>query len=317
MESKYFLKKINSKTKSLIGIILILLSIILEILMVNNYNDEKKSAKPYEEAKSSGEYVYVDVTGFTDYFATYTNDDSKQYYHFLFDGKYLYIGKIKPNNYNKLPGRIYGYTTAIPSELVSIAIDEYNSYSDEDVVSSENFYETFGTYYIDNYRSPQDDLIGFTILLSISFIIGIVLIIIDVSRRLKIKKELEVCDIEKVLKEIDSKETISNHKAQVYLTNKSLISYKSKLDIIKYEDIVWIYPHTEKYRGVTNVSTMIMDTHGKIHTVGSMNLNKNTNNEYNEMYANLEYKVPNALSGYTAENKDKAKEIIENNKSRF
>ena len=95
-----------------------------------------------------------------------------------------------------------------------------------------------------------------------------------------------------------------------YLTENYILSYKSKLVKINYMDIVWIYPHTEKYRGVTNASIMVMDKNGKIHSIGYMNLTPKTSPEYNELYDSLLNKVPNVLHGYTAENKQKAKEEV-------
>ena len=310
MESKYFLKKINSRIKLLIGIAIVLVSIFLEFLIIKDYNEEKKSAKPFLEATNFGEYVYIDVEDYTDYFATYTNGDTKQYYNFLYDGKYIYIGKVNPSNYSKLPGRLYGYTSTLSSDLVDIAIDEYNSFAGEEKLNKENFYDFLGIYYLDNYKSPTSDLIGISIFIAIALIIGIILIIVDIRDKSKLKNVLAKYDMEKLLREIDSKDTIANHRAKLYLTNKNIISYKSKLDIINYEDVVWIYPHTESYRGSTNASIIVMDKNSKNHSLGHMPLNKRTQTEFDELYVDLKSKLPHALSGYTAENMEKARNEV-------
>ena len=310
MESRYFLKKINSRVKLFVGIVLMLISIFLEFLIIKDYKEEKASVKPFTEANNYGEYVYIDVTDFTDYFATYTNGDTKQYYYFLYDGKYIYIGKISPSNYSKLPGRLYGYTSTIPSDLVDIAIEEYNLSAKDEVLNSDNVYDYLGIYYLDNYKSPASDLIGLSIFVGIAFIIGIVLIIIDSINKSKIKKEIKKYDIEKLSHEIDSKDTISHHKGKLYFTGKNIISYKSKLDIINYEDVVWIYPHTEKYRGTTSASIMVMDKSGKNHSIGYMPLTQKTNIEFDEMYVDLRNKLPHSLYGYTAENMEKAQDVV-------
>lgn len=316
MESSYFFKKLSGNGKLIIGIIIILLSALFQYLIIYSYNNEKNNFKQYEEANGYGEYVYVDVTSFTDYFATYKNDDTTKYYYFLSDGKYLYIGNLKPNDYNKLPGRIYGYTSTISSDLAKIAIDSYNEYAGEDKVNNENFYSLFGYYYIDATKKPSDDLVGFSIFNGIFFLTGVIILIVYITNNSKNKKELIKYNKEELINDINNAKTISNHRGKLYLTEKYVLSFKSRIDIIYYKDIVWIYPHTEKYRGTTSASIMIMDKMCKMHSVCYMPLTQKTNSEFNEIYANLERKVPDSLSGYTAENKEKAYDLINKSKEK-
>ena len=310
MESSYFLKKISGTGKLIVSLIIIILSIFFEYLIINNYNKEKSSVKPYEEAKGYNEYVYVDVTSFTDYFATHTVEDTTKYFYFVSDGKYLYIANLKPSDYLKLPRRIYGYTSTISSDLARIAKDSYNEYAGSNEITDENLYSMFGNYYIDATKTPLDDLIGFTIVNGIFFLVGIIILIVYLVNSSKNKKELLKYNKEKIIKDIDKKDTITSHKGKLYLTEKYILSYKSKIDIINYEDVVWIYPHMEKYRGITTGSIMVMDTKGKNHAICYIQLNEKTNIEFDEIYVDLRNKLPHSLYGYTAENKEKAYDVV-------
>lgn len=312
MESKYFMKKISRIPLIVVGIIFILISLMLEAYIIYDYNNETKNVKQFDETQISGSYVYVDVSDVSTSFATYKNDDTTQHYYFLVDkNKTFYIGKIPDNKYKKLPGKLYGYKTTIPMDLIPIAKSSINELSGEDVVTSENFYKVFSSYYIDAYKAPSDDLIGFSIIISILFIIGLSFVIVSIIKKSKSSKIIKEYGQDKLFSEIDSEKTLAYHEGKLYFTQEYILCYDSVIKMIKYDDIIWIYPHTVRYNGSTTATISVMRNNGKIESICPMSLRKNTQSKFDEIYQNIISKAPRVLSGYTAENMDKANEMVD------
>ena len=62
----------------------------------------------------------------------------------------------------------------------------------------------------------------------------------------KTLKEFNKDELEKALEN-----SVAYEKAKIYLADEYLISTASGLDVIKYDDLYWIYINKTKYRGIT------------------------------------------------------------------
>ena len=258
--------------------------------------------------------MYYIIVSILTIYATYKNGDSTQSFYVVKDDKYLYIAAIKGSIYKKLPTKIYGYTKTIPNELKKLTVDLYAS-SDYNEVTDQTFYNYFGYYYIDTYKSPLDDVIGFSIIISIVFIIGLGFIISYISKNKHNKKVFNEYDIENLKLEIDSNDTIINHMGKSYLTKEKLICYSSKLLIIDLKNIIWIYPHTLRSNGRDYNSLVAVNKKGKTMTVTSYSTaNRRAKESFDEFYQSIINRNKDILYGYTTENMDKVDEIINNRK---
>lgn len=89
-----------------------------------------------------------------------------------------------------------------------------------------------------------------------------------------------------------------------------MVSFMSGLEVYDYNDIVWVYPHEYRYNGsLSQKSLMIVTKNGKAHKLATVSASKKNLTLFDEMYDTFLNRVPNALSGYTKENKEKAKEM--------
>lgn len=308
-ESKYFFRKIKHTNQLLIGLGIIILSILLELYVVNNYRSEVNSAVKYMDAAYYGQYVYIDVKDYSDMFATYGNDESEKSIYFVKDDQYVYIAAMKDSTLKKLPSRIYGYTHTIPDDLKDIAIDVLEN----EEINEDTFYDYLGMYYVDAYEAPTGDLIAFSIILGIALFVGIGFIISYLLKNKHTKKLLESYGIENIKQEIDSSSTVANHLGKTYLTSKNIISYCNELLIINLNDIIWIYPHTLRYNGHDYNSLVAADKTGKTKTITSYSAaNKKAKQSFDEFYQSIMTRNNNILYGYTAENKEKVDQIIKN-----
>ena len=98
----------------------------------------------------------------------------------------------------------------------------------------------------------------------------------------------------------------------MYITKNYLISYAAGLELYDYKDIVWIYPHEYRYNGsLSQKSMMIVLKDSKTKKLATVSASKKNLNMFDEMYESLLNKMPDVLSGYTKENKEKAKQLYQ------
>lgn len=279
-----------------------------------------------------GDYSYVDVKIMSDYFATndYTKKEHKTY--FIWDEKYIYIADISDNNreklneiydysYNsndkeKMPEsvRISGIAKRIPSDMRKITISQYNKMFGSEKLTSSNFQDYLGKVYLDTYEIPMDEsLMSFMAAIPL-LIATLILFIIFYSKRRRTKKNITRLgdEWESILQEIDSSDCLHYKKAKVYLTRNYLISYQNGLEVFNYDNIVWVYPHEYRYNGrVSQKSIFVVLKNSKARKLATVSASKKNLIMFDEMYESFLNRVPNVLSGYTKENKEKAKELYE------
>ena len=331
-EEKYtFSKLIRPKRFLLIvGLILIIVGVVLAIIIgKDTYNEE---AIDMANVTISSEYAKIDADMVTDYFATSTLDNTIDHYYFIYSGDYVYIAMLTSDNFEKLKEiydytydleyegeapaavSVYGRSEEIPSELYDYALTFLND-NGYDYITVDNINEYVGLYYLDTSRTQNETFIGGIIAGGLIDFIGLILILCYVSYEINTKKSIKeyAAELKSIEEEINSGKAISNKICKVYLTSKYLISYGAGLKILKLEDIVWIYPYEYRQRGaVTQRCIYIIMKNGKANIVATTSAwGKEKQNAFDELYQELIVKLPNALCGYSKENKAKAKEMYE------
>ena len=315
----------------IVGLFIIVSALVTDAVYYFSNKDFTKDAVPLADAKV-GEYAYVDVQIMSDYFAK--NDDTgvEHKTYFVWDDQYIYIVDLNNKNRDSLNAiydysysedenatepeavRIYGVATSIPTQLRTIAIDTYNEMKGEKSLTISNFKDYLGTVYIDTFETPNNDIMT-NLSVSVIFIaLGGILVIAYVCVKSRTKKNMKKVEEkwDSILQEIDSSDCFHYKKANLYVTKNYLISYASGLEIYDYKDIVWIYPHEYRYNGsLSQKSMMIVTKDSKARKLATVNASKKNLNMFDEMYESLLNRMPDVLSGYTKENKAKAKELYQ------
>ena len=76
--------------------------------------------------------------------------------------------------------------------------------------------------------------------------------------------------------------------------------------------IVWIYPHEYRYNGsLSQKSIFVVTKNSKAHKLATVSASKKNLVMFDELYNTFLNRMPNVLSGYTKENKEKAKELYQ------
>ncbi len=268
-------------------------------------------------------YAKVEISGLTDYFATYSTEDksTNDKYYLGVNEDRIYILELNDRQYEEMGTKlddgefvvVYGMTENIPDELKNIAIDTLKEISreinnEELDVDKENFYQYFAAYSLDAKRNPNT--FGSTFF-AIAFMLGImtfVYILVYIFQIVKTKKNIKVFsnkyDLSTLMLELDDVEKKEYKKAKTIMTKDFLISYSPTLEIMKYEDIVWMYQYRNKINGVDSTySIYVMLTDKKIHIISQIPASgKDRKAEYDEIYSNIMAKNTKMLCGYTNEN---------------
>lgn len=325
-----FLKNIQSaKVTLIVGIAFLVMALLLGIVSIYEKNKEMQTTTPLGDVKTENVYASVDVSIMTDYFATndYAGIEHKTY--FVWDDNYIYIVDLNNESRDALnaiydysyseeemekpaPVTIKGMTKTIPSDLKKLAIDTYNELYDKKVLTTANFSDYLGVVYLDTYESPVSDLSMDLIICLPSFIIGAIVLFTYFHKNNVTKKCIKKLESkwETVLNEMDASDTFYFKKAKLYLTRSYLVSYMNGLEVYDYNDIVWIYPHEYRYNGsLSQKSIFVVTKDSKAHKLATVSASKKNLVMFDEMYDTFTNRIPNVLSGYTKENKEKAKEM--------
>lgn len=332
-----FMKNIEVKKGLLIAAILIFLACIgFEFCAYKSMKNTTQNAKPLLEVTDSNEYAYIDVETMTECFAKYTEgENTLEEVHFVFDVDYLYIASINSKYQKELKDildytystdetlikpetvRIYGYSTYIPDELESLAIESYNDIFYTDFMESANFHDYFGYYYLNTEKSPAEDFLWQSILIGVLAVVGLVCLYVYNKKMKTTKMTMSsyTHQMEKIKMDINAPETVYSKKAKIYLTEYYIINFANGFEIYEYKDIVWIYPHELRQNGfVTQKSIYIVTKDSKVHAIANMGASKKNATTYNELYETLRIRIPHALYGYTKKNIAKSKEMYDTKK---
>ncbi len=311
---KEFKKLVKVKKILLILGIIICFTSLGFYLLLNSYLKNEDVAYLNEVDK---EYVSADVevTLLTDYFATLNESGELERFYLVFDSNdNIFVVVLDDNEFNNLK-EIHEYTynaeieepksviikgrsKEIPAEIKNYALD-YLIEMDVDVNAS-TIDEVIGKYYLDTTLTNDYILNQARILVIPLFLVGILFILINVIKIVKRKK---------VLKVITDKElSNSNHNTicHTIITKNYLINYKPKLYIIKLDEILWFYPYEARVKKKVDERSIFILTKDNIkYNVGIVHkFNEEYENAYGKLYQDLVSILPDALKGYTKENKD-------------
>ena len=312
-------KKIVKVKKILLILGIIICFIALSIyLFLNNYlkNEDVVYLNEVDKEYTSSD---VEVTLLTDYFATLNESGKLERFYLVFDSfDNIFIVTLNDEDFNDL-SEIHEYTynddikeqesviikgrsKEIPEEIKNYALD-YLIEMELDV-NKDTIDNVVGKFYLDTTITNDYILNKLLIILIPLFIIGVLFILIDVIKILKRKNILKVINN----KEINN----SNHNSlcHIIITKNYLINYKPKLYVIKLDEILWFYPYEARIKkNVSERSIFILTKDNNKYNVGVIHkFDEEYENAYGKLYQDLVNILPDALKGYTKENKEQINE---------
>ena len=312
-------KKLVKVKKILLILGIIICFIALSIyLFLNNYlkNEDIIYLNEVDKEYTSSD---VEVTLLTDYFATLNESGKLERFYLVFDSfDNIFIVTLNDEDFNDL-SEIHEYTynddikeqesviikgrsKEIPEEIKNYALD-YLIEMELDV-NKDTIDNVVGKFYLDTTITNDYILNKLLIILIPLFIIGVLLILIDVIKILKRKNILKVINN----KEINN----SNHNSlcHIIITKNYLINYKPKLYVIKLDEILWFYPYEARIKKkVSERSIFILTKDNNKYNVGVIHkFDEEYENAYGKLYQDLVNILPDALKGYTKENKEQINE---------
>lgn len=330
MKSDEFLKKIKPKKSLLIAGIVIIICAFASAAFIYFKTIKQEATNLYDVTKEDT-YAKIDVELMTDYFAYEKENGYEKRMYLVMDDKYFYIATLSEKvreslkeiyDYSMLdetkgvekpkPVTIYGKAENIESWQINYLKDWLNG--EDGAYTTEELNQMVGSFYIDTYENFEDEIVLLLVSLGTSTIIGAIFIILYLVRMKKFNKYLNTYgdEIEKISRELEEGSAVLNKNCKCILTDKFVVSYQTGLKMIEVNDIVWIYPFEYRQNGVvTQKSVYVITKNGKTNVIANTSAwGKKNRNAFEEFYQELMNKIPNALYGYSKENKEKAKELF-------
>lgn len=267
--------------------------------------------------------VKVDLVSIPYAFAEYSEDDDSNKYYFLMDNDYLYVGYLDYKTYNKLESKnleeelvtLEGITKKIPDDIIELAIQVYNREKGEVFLTEENYKLYIGEICLDTTEVTKN--INFQIVFSFSsFIVGVAMGFLYLKQNHQIKKTISTytdSEWREIEKQLSDNVIMSNNKMNIYFTTDYIVDINHGLHVLKYSDIVWVYPYQLKQYGlVINQSIIVYNQNGKKIVISSINSSSNVIHELINDFISLIIKNnSNVLVGYTKENCKTVKELYQ------
>lgn len=283
-------------------------------------NRELPDAVKVEDVAKLGEYVECPIYGITDYFADYTVDGSvTDRYYLASDGYYIYILNLSLTQYNDIVSKmedetysedivIYGMSESIQDELKTIAIDTYNEMYETDELTEENFYDYFIGYTINCKEHPNSSadtlyFVGGTCVVLVA-VFGIIQLVLYLKTKRNIKKYGEKYDLGELIIQLTDPTVMEFPKTKTMFTRDYIVNYSDSLVIIKYDEIVWIYPFDYRVNGIKSSTKIVVVTKDKTRYMicEAPAAGKENVRQYNECMKEIINRKPNVLIGYTKDN---------------
>ena len=271
-----------------------------------------------EEISDSNQYVECTVIGITDSIANYSeNGIIKDEYYLATDGINVYILNLSASQYNLIcnylndeaaSSLIYGMSEEIPQDLKEVAVDIYNQLYQTDEVTIDNFNNYLVPYLINLKANPNSSaqiLRGIGILSGIiAIIFGIYCIFAMLKNRKNVKKFNNEYSLNSIIEQLKDTTNIEFKKCKVLFLKDYIISYSSIINIIKYDDIVWMYPYDFRVYGiVTNKRIIIITKDKKQYVLANISaFGKDSKEQYKKCMDEIVKRNSNILIGYTPEN---------------
>lgn len=314
-----------NKVLLIIGIVIAIIGLfgggLLSFLISN------EDATNLRKVDEEGIYSEIDVALVTSYFATLETNSSLEKYYFITDSEgYTYIAKIDDETFSELKANydynystdptleapdavlIYGMSSEIPEDIKNFAIEYLQENLGLNDVNNENFNNVIYPFLINTYVSKTDTIIDIAIIFGIITVIGLLIIMFYMNYQTKNNKTMFKYKsiLDSIEEELQSPDVISSPLCKTYITTNYVVSYNKNINIVNISNIIWIYPIAYQQGFITSWSICLV-TNDKFSTyIGKLNItNKNKEITFNELYEILLRKTPNALHGYSKENKEK------------
>lgn len=281
-------------------------------------------------SEKSGDYVYLDIVGISDFVYKYTRRHVTTTFYSAEDAEgYLYMLELSNSDYEKLtaqqeywnrtddnapmpePYRVYGQAENISTERIS-------DFSEVWGLSTEEFVDAFGSKYIDVGASKESDSnLGWTLG---SLFCGIFALILGLENR-KVKKNMNYC-----IDLLASKGELDAAAAELAEGGASIIgddmarataNYlfgKRTGCAVRYDDIAYCYTTVNGTNRRNLTGSFVVCTKDKS-GINAADLGKRDYNLYGgQLEAAVAEHNPNALVGNTHQNAAAYKEIHKANK---
>lgn len=262
------------------------------------------------------DYVKVTITDIPYAFA-YKGDLN---YYFVYDeNDYAYIARLTDKTYEMLEKKydngeaisyeLVGYAYKIEADVLNIAIETYNEWAEEAIIDELNYRNYFGDTYLDETMKPSDGIETLLIFLEfIALICVIVFMICYIVSGTNVRRMIKKYGREDLEYELGKSSTKAYKKADIYLTEKYIISTFSGLRVLEYNELVWIYNQKRRYNFVSMGNYLLVISKNK-KTYQIAYCYKDTS-LLEEIMNDIHTKNPDVLIGYTNENRAKYKEVI-------
>lgn len=270
------------------------------------------------------QYATVGIKYLPYLFAEETTDYGSKKYYIVFDEfDYPYIARLKDETYQKLEKQydnneeinynLKGFLYEQDEELKKLAIESHRELFEDSEITEANYELYFGKTYLDEDLVPQTaaEIIFLVIGIPLLFI-GLICLIISIIAKLRFKKNIRKYNKDELEYELSKSSTLYFKKEEICLTDNYVISTFMGLDILKYEDILWLYVENRRYNFISIGKYLIARTKNK----KIIQLAYSFRNE--ELLIQIMNKIAEKnnkiMLGFTKENNKSYKELIKNNK---
>ena len=306
-----------------IGVILLGIVFIFVGAAFSIYPDDLTPVS-YDElisTKSDEPEMYATVTiKYLPYlFAEETGEYSNNNYYIIFDeDNYPYIARLTDETYQLLEKKydngedisfeLNGFLYSQESKLKELALDAHKELFEDSEITIDNYEMYFGKTYLDENRVPSTlpEIIFVALGFVFSFI-GFICFIVSIVSKIRFKKNLYQFNLDDLKYEVGKASAIYYKKQEVCLTDSYVISTFMGIDIIRYEDILWLYTENRRYNFISIGKYLIACTNKK----KAIQLSYVYKNEVilNEIMQKIYEKNHKIMLGYNKENHSKYKEL--------
>lgn len=344
-EGRQILRK--TFTKHYINIFLCICLIVLGgisgYFWINTQNNDLPEPIEFLDAVNENQYSKIDVQLLTEEFATLERDryiyetrEPIDRFHFALDDKSIYVINLDKDEFKKFNEIVdYTYTsdenTKLPEkisiagmpelmseDLMKMTVQKYREvfenyeYSDEEVIN------IIGKYYLNTKTTPntkQYVYLGISgILILAGIIVLIVRVVLLIISKLSLRKLEKQFKLENLYIQMDSSTSQYYKRQKLMLTKDYLINFYPKIDIIKYDDISWLYVQKNRRHLILHLSDSIVvyNESKKKYIIATTDCYGRKNKEsFEEVLQELMKKAPKALIGFNQENKKAFRKLEE------
>lgn len=270
-------------------------------------------------SEQSGEYVYLDLVGISDWVAQY---DGQTYYTAVDQEGYMYTVRLDGSDFKKLTQqrtywdeetapavnvRLYGTSAKPDFEVVDLMCQGWE-------MTRAEYGQYFGDLYFNGVVTPAGSqrsswLAGVFICAILAFALWIGNVPANSAYKRSIRRLEELGQLERAAEQLESENRMTIGKDMGRLTDQYIFGKKTGA-AIRYEDVVWCYKRVSRvYFIAVNAFLVIHTIDGEI--MLAINFGKKDKfEEIENCLRRVFEKNPNALIGYNQENQKAYKEKV-------